>query len=121
MVQLTERELERILVRDNLGSIDDSTIMVDELVARHGSGLVIEIDHDYHYGDCDLSIDLRVERPETDEEYEARIAKLMAHKVKAAEAARKRRETQAAKKRATETAERELYEKLKVKYGMDGS
>ena len=120
MAKLTERELERIMIRDNLCVIDDSVIAIDDLIAKYGTGLIIDIDHDYCYGDCELTIFLRVERLETDEEYEARIEKLKRHKATQAEAARKRRETLKAKKLAEEVAERELYDRLRAKYGADG-
>ena len=117
MVELNESELERVVKQVYLDTLaTDVVYNLDELVANHGTGLTFEVEVDYYYGDCSVSIYLRQERLETDAEYEERIEKLKARKAKLAIAAEKRRKSVALQKKAKEAEERELYEKLRKKF-----
>ena len=122
MVKLSKSELEYRIIHDQLDNLDtDQAYRIDELVEKHGEGLSFYVETDYYYSDCTVTIRLCRDRLETDEEYNERIEKLKAHKAKAAESAEKRRKTlEARKQKAKEkkdAEERELYERLKTKFG----
>lgn len=118
MVKLTEAELARQQVSELVCNLfQDENYRLQDLIDQHGEGLEIYVETSQDYYDyCEVTIRLSRNRLETDEEYEARIEKLKNHKVKMAEAAKKRRATALAKKQQKELEERKLYETLKAKF-----
>lgn len=117
MVELSNAELARRVISENVDTLSThETYKLADLVAQHGEGLSIYVEYDYYYDDCDITIYLRRDRLETDDEYEQRIEDLKARKIKNAERAAARRATALAKRKKQEDEERKLYETLKAKF-----
>jgi hypothetical protein len=104
MVKLSKAVLARQLKQHCYHPEDGDTLR--KLVDKCGLDAMLDIQYDY--SDCTVSIFWS--QLETDEEYETRIESERQYKI--AEAARKR--NQLLKK---EAEERELYERLKTKFG----
>lgn len=117
MVDLTEKELERQTVTQTVVILkSDETYKLADLIDQYGEGLELHVETYWYYDDCEVTIRLDCNRLETDEEYQIRIEKLKAYKLKAASAAEKRRATILAKKLKKDEEERKLYETLKAKF-----
>lgn len=110
-VKFTQAELARKMIEEEVDRLDSNLyISMGELVKRYGVESILVVDTFYDYGDAEVSIYVRRLREETDEEYDARLAKLRISKVKALERKKGKAQREAEKDRAE-------YERLRVKHG----
>ncbi len=117
MELLTKEDLERQVIKEPVASLEqDELYRIDDLIEKYGRGLTFYVETDWYYDDCSITIRLERDRPETDEEYAARLDKLKVYRAKQAATAEKRREANARRKAAKLDKERELYEQLKAKF-----
>jgi len=117
MVELTKEDLKRQTVSRMVACLEtDTTYTLEDLINQYGEGLSFHIEVEWDYDDCSVYPRLSIDRLETDEEYEARLEQLRVYRAKQAAAAEKRRKTREAKKLATMSEERKLYETLKAKF-----
>lgn len=117
MELLTKEDLERQVIKEFVAYLEkDELYKLDDIQAEHGRGLSLYVETDWYYDDCTVTIRLERDRPETDEEYAARLDKLKVYRAKQAATAEKRREANARRKAAKLDKERELYEQLKAKF-----
>jgi hypothetical protein len=117
MELLTKEDLERQVIKEFVAYLEkDELYKLDDIQAEHGRGLSLCVETDWYYDDCTVTIRLERDRPETDEEYAARLDKLKVYRAKQAATAEKRREANARRKAAKLDKERELYEQLKAKF-----
>ena len=107
MAKLTKADLRRRTIDDTLEYLSDGDYNLDDLLAKHGTGLTLRFELGY-YDDPD-SVSIHRIREETDEEYEARLEQIRAYQK--AEEARKRNA-----RREREEAERKTYERLRRKF-----
>lgn len=117
MVDLNEEELSRKQISEQVKILDsEESYSLSGLIDQYGEGLELYVDVYWWYDECQVTVSLNRNRPETDDEYEKRIEKLKAHKAKRKAAAEKRRATNLAKKLAKDSDDRKIYEALKIKF-----
>lgn len=112
MVKLTKGELARQIISDvRYSTTGYERFTLKYLVEQYGEDAEIVFDDDGGYGDYDsyMMLEIRVNREETNEEYEARLTALRKSKQKIAD-------QQKAVKTARDAKERAEYERLRKKF-----
>ncbi len=113
MARLSKNDLVRRIVTEEVAQLDyDVSYELDDLIERYGRGVFLYVEVDRYSGNYesdDVTVYLRRNREENDEEYNARLSNFRAEKARAV--ARKR-----AAEKAKEDAERAEYERLRAKF-----
>ncbi len=119
MVKLSKSVLRRRTSREGLGRLTAySEYRLSDLVETYGADAKLEIDYTYGYNnECEADISVFREREESDDEYNARIAAEEERQRKRADTLVAKRNAEASAKLSAEEEERNLYERLREKYG----
>lgn len=118
-VILPETALARMMVETEIERLDGDGLRVTmkELVERYGEHSVLSVDTYYDYSATYVEVRVVGLREETDEEYEARLAKLRKRKLAAQKAAQKRKEKAVQKRDLDRERDEAEFERLKRKLG----